>query len=168
MKKLFAMLLILALTVSVVGCGAEAPEAPVLVTPQPRPAQTEAPQPTPEAPDVQTLSLSVDSGSGELTVLRPEPNQLVPMGEKNTWTVFVYLCGADLESDVSYGMGMATEDVREMCAAAQSDNMSAATRPHTFRNNFTFILNLIVCLILIDLRTTGKILSRIQNSTDAI
>ena len=34
----------------------------------------------------------------------------VPMGEDGTWTVFVYLCGTDLESDG----GFATSDVQKM------------------------------------------------------
>ncbi len=122
MKKLLVFLLILAFALSVCACGEKKPEGPSIVTPQPRPTQVPAPQPT-EQPIVQTLSLSVDSSSGELTIERPEPHQLVSMGGRNTWTIFVYLCGADLESDLDYGMGMATEDVREMCAATQSDRV---------------------------------------------
>jgi hypothetical protein len=43
------------------------------------------------------------------------------MGDKDTWTIFVYLCGTDLES--SDGYGAATGDVVQMCEAAASDNV---------------------------------------------
>lgn len=33
-----------------------------------------------------------------------------PMGEENTWTIFVYLCGSDLETD----LGLASGDLQEM------------------------------------------------------
>ncbi len=88
MKKIFAILLILALAVSAGACGDKKPAGPSQVTPQPRPTQAPEPQQTP-GPVVQTLSLSVDADSGEMTIVRPEPHQLVPMGAKNTWTVFV-------------------------------------------------------------------------------
>ncbi len=122
MKKLLTILLILALALPLGACGDTPPAGPSIVTPKPKPAQTPEPKPT-EQPIVQTLSLSVDGETGEMTISRPEPHQLSPMGDKNTWTVFVYLCGNNLESDVDYGMGMATEDLKEMCAATQSDRM---------------------------------------------
>ena len=122
MKKLLTILLILALALPLGACGEDTPAGPSIVTPKPKPAQTPEPKPT-EQPIVQTLSLSVDGETGEMTIFRPEPHQLSPMGAKNTWTVFVYLCGNNLESDIDYGMGMATEDLKEMCAATQSDNM---------------------------------------------
>ena len=120
MKKAAILILVLALALSVAACGEEKPTGPSVVTPQPRPTQAPAPELS-QQPIVETLSLSVDSSSGEMTIVRPEPHQLVPMGAKNTWTIFVYLCGTDLESDLSYGMGMATEDLEEMCAASESE-----------------------------------------------
>ena len=41
------------------------------------------------------------------------------MGEDGTWTVFVYLCGSDLESDG----GMAAMDMEEMASASTDDNV---------------------------------------------
>ena len=41
------------------------------------------------------------------------------MGEDGTWTVFVYLCGTDLESDG----GFATSDVQEMLYASTGSNV---------------------------------------------
>ena len=41
------------------------------------------------------------------------------MGEDGTWTVFVYLCGTDLESDG----GFATGDVQEMLNASTGSNV---------------------------------------------
>ena len=123
MKKLLAFALALVLLFSAGGCALKKPQnGPAQVTPQARPNAEPTPAPT-QQPIVQTLSLSVDSGSGEMTIRRPEPHSITPMGAKNTWTIFVYLCGADLESDLDYGMGMATEDVKEMCAATQSDSV---------------------------------------------
>lgn len=43
----------------------------------------------------------------------------VPMGKDGTWTVFVYLCGTDLESDG----GFATGDVQEMLKASTGSNV---------------------------------------------
>ena len=122
MKKLLSVLMILALVVSMAACGEKKPAGPSVVTPMPRP--TQVPE-VPQKPDpvVQTLSLSVDADSGSMTIVRPEPHQFTAMGGKNTWTIFVYLCGANLESDLDYGMGMATEDVMEMRAASKSDNV---------------------------------------------
>ena len=122
MKKAILLLLILALTLSAAACGAKKPEGPTQVTPVPKPTQAPAPNPVTQ-PAVQTLSLSVDGATGEMTIQRPEPHTMQSMGDANTWTIFVYLCGADLESDVYYGMGMATEDVKEMCAATESEKV---------------------------------------------
>ena len=69
----------------------------------------------------QGLSLTVAEATGSLTVDRPELEVSAPMGQRGTWTIFVYLCGTDLESD-RYG-GMATADLAEMIAAADSDRV---------------------------------------------
>ena len=77
----------------------------------------------PENPDtssgVSSTVLSVDKETGELTVQRPSRDAEVPMGEAGTWTIFVYLCGSDLES----GDGMGTDDINEMMSATGSDNV---------------------------------------------
>ena len=41
------------------------------------------------------------------------------MGPEGTYTIFVYMCGSDLESDA----GLATEDLREMVNASTNDNV---------------------------------------------
>lgn len=45
---------------------------------------------------------------------------ITPMGEQGTWSIFIYLCGTDLESiDAA-----ATEDLVEMCDSVISDNIN--------------------------------------------
>ena len=52
--------------------------------------------------------MSLDE-NGNFQIIR-EPAKAEPMGEKNTWTIFVYMCGSDLESDG----GLASNDLQEM------------------------------------------------------
>lgn len=73
-----------------------------------------------EAAAHQGASLTVDQASGDLQITRPTRSKSAPMGEADTWTVFVYLCGSDLESRLLFG-GSGTEDLKEMCAAQPSD-----------------------------------------------
>ena len=68
------------------------------------------------------LNIEVDESSGSMSIERPRIKS-VPMGDKDTWTVFVYLCGSDLESRIFFGGGMATDDIEEMCKASASDNV---------------------------------------------
>lgn len=60
---------------------------------------------------------------GSLDITRCEIGDL-PMGEPGTWTIFVYLCGSDLESgnDGSSG-GFATSDLSEMLSASTGDKV---------------------------------------------
>ena len=41
------------------------------------------------------------------------------MGDADTWTVFVYMCGSDLESE----NGLAVDDIEEMANAYTGDNV---------------------------------------------
>ena len=66
------------------------------------------------------LNIRVDESTGSMSITRPEIRNPAPMGDKDTWTVFVYLCGADLESRILFGGGMGTDDIKEMCAATAS------------------------------------------------
>lgn len=59
------------------------------------------------------LSLGTDNS---LVISRRTMTQTAPMGEAGMWTVFVYLCGTDLESG---GAGQASEDLREMMEATE-------------------------------------------------
>ena len=65
-----------------------------------------------------TFSMSVNGSDGKMRITRPADNT-TPMGEKDTWTIFIYLCGTDLES----GQGSATSDIEQMLAAEGSDNV---------------------------------------------
>ncbi|MBR3403689.1 MAG: Clostripain family protein [Firmicutes bacterium] len=65
------------------------------------------------------LTLTVDGDSGNMTISRPELSEIVPMGAEGTWTIFVYLCGSDLESDY----GMATDDMMEMVNSGAGGNV---------------------------------------------
>ncbi len=63
------------------------------------------------------MNIRVDESNGSMTITRPEIKNPAPMGDKDTWTIFVYLCGSDLESRFLFGGGMGTDDIKEMCAA---------------------------------------------------
>ncbi len=65
------------------------------------------------------LNLSVRESDGQLQIERPALSDRTPMGEDGTWTIFVYLCGSDLESED----GMATDDLVEMCDAVDNDKI---------------------------------------------
>ena len=71
--------------------------------------------------DVETingLSMQVNNSSGELTISRTD----VEKSEKpndDIWTIFVYLCGTDLESQSSMG----TDDLEEMLRSTPSDKV---------------------------------------------
>ncbi len=66
------------------------------------------------------FTLSVDGSNGKMSVARA-PKKSDSMGKDGTWTIFVYLCGTDLESED--GNGMATDDLDQMIQAKGSDNV---------------------------------------------
>ena len=51
-------------------------------------------------------------------------NNEVPMGEKDTWTIFVYMCGSDYESK----NGAASDDIQEMVKANTSGNIKVVVQ----------------------------------------
>lgn len=61
--------------------------------------------------------MSLDD-SGRLNITRSSVGS-VPMGEDGTWTVFVYICGSDLESEY----GCATSDISEMLDASTGSDV---------------------------------------------
>lgn len=61
--------------------------------------------------------MSLDD-SGKLNITRSSVGS-VPMGEDGTWTVFVYICGSDLESEY----GCATSDISEMLDASTGSDV---------------------------------------------
>ena len=68
------------------------------------------------------MSMQVDESTGKMSIQRPQISDPASMGEDDTWTVFVYLCGSDLESRWIFG-GAATDDIKEMCRATASDDV---------------------------------------------
>jgi len=62
--------------------------------------------------------MKVNNNDGKMTISRAAAlNQR--MGDNGIWTIFVYLCGTDLES----GQGSATSDVAQMMESQGSDNV---------------------------------------------
>lgn len=62
------------------------------------------------------LFMQVDKATGKMLIKRPQQQGSASMGKKGSWTIFVYLCGTDLESRLFSG-GYATDDIKEMQAA---------------------------------------------------
>ena len=66
------------------------------------------------------LSVKAERGSKTLDIQRTSPTGKRPSGiESGTWTVFVYMCGSDLESNG----GAATADLGEMVGASGSEDV---------------------------------------------
>ena len=65
-----------------------------------------------------SLKMSVDSSTGRMNISRAAGRN-TSMGEKDTWSIFIYLCGTDLESE----QGSATDDILQMLEAQASDNV---------------------------------------------
>lgn len=61
----------------------------------------------------------VVSNDGTLAINRLTRSKTKAMGAAGTWTIFVYMCGTDLESDG----GLGTMDLQEMVAATKSDRL---------------------------------------------
>lgn len=59
------------------------------------------------------------SSSDGINITRKQRESEKPMGEDGTQTVFVYMCGSDLESE----NGLASGDIKEMIAGSQSENV---------------------------------------------
>lgn len=61
------------------------------------------------------------TGDGDIEINRNVKLGNTPMGKEGTWTIFVYLCGSDLESRDKGGY--ATLDMEEMLAASTGENV---------------------------------------------
>ena len=70
----------------------------------------------------QGLFMQVDKATGRMLIRRPEQKSSATMGKKGSWTIFVYLCGTDLESRLFSG-GNATSDLKEMQAATSNTDV---------------------------------------------
>ena len=68
--------------------------------------------------DVNGYALSVKGADGKMSITRA-PKKSTPMGDPDTWTIFIYLCGTDLEGNIAAASG----DVMQMCQADASDNV---------------------------------------------
>ena len=81
------------------------------------------------------LTIQAERGSETLEITRAKPGASKPAKlDKNSWTVFVYLCGSDLETQ----NGSATKDLSEMVGASGSSNISFVVQTggaKTWRNN---------------------------------
>ncbi len=81
------------------------------------PEVTDAPEDTDKAPTA--FKMSVNNSDGKLSISRAMKKSNA-MGDEGTWTIFVYLCGTDLESS---GQGSATSDLQQMLEGEGSDNV---------------------------------------------
>ena len=81
------------------------------------------------------LTIQAERGSEDLEITRMKPGGKEPSGiGKDTWTVFVYLCGSNLESQG----GSATKDINEMIKASGSDKVKFVVETggaRSWRNN---------------------------------
>ena len=109
------------MTGSISGCGSDAEDGREKFGAS---EVTEAAQETQEPSTVMrsmgntSTVMKVNRNTGEMSISRGSYGD-APMGEEGTWTIFVYLCGADLESV----NGMASGDLAEMLAAEASDRV---------------------------------------------
>ena len=67
---------------------------------------------------VKGFAMKVSGLDGKMTITRA-PKKSTSMGGDGTWTVFIYLCGTDLES----GQYSATGDLLQMAQAQENDNV---------------------------------------------
>lgn len=116
-RKLPAVILALLLLMACAACDDREDDVPAM---ERGTAAIEAPPAAEDAPDSeQGLSMSVDRATGRLDISRPVRSEEWSADEAGTWTIFVYLCGTDLESEY----GMASGDLMEMLDAAGSDDI---------------------------------------------
>ena len=66
-----------------------------------------------------SISINANKDTGEYKITRMSVNRSNKSGTTAGWTIFVYLCGADLESQA----GMGTGDLEEMLSATGSDKV---------------------------------------------
>lgn len=126
MKRWIAILAALALLTTAAGCAKTRPRVDPATTGAAQQAQRptgDTQQTLPTEPNggwqPGGLSLSVNQSTGQMTIVRPEQEDEQSMGAKDTWTVLLYICGSDLESDY----GLASGDLEELLAASASDKV---------------------------------------------
>ena len=125
MKRIMIWLMIAALlagTVGLTGCSEDGPETALSETESNSTADGSDSSDSKESKESKGLFMQVDKATGKMLIRRPEQETSATMGEKGSWTIFIYLCGTDLESPMFRG-GSATDDIKEMKAATADDRI---------------------------------------------
>ena len=142
-KKILSVFAALCVLLAAAGCGSSEPAQTTAAAHENAPEQTtkEAANDTDDADDeednsdrlddetesgseetgdrnVNGFALSVNGADGKMSITRA-PSKSTPMGEEDTWTIFIYLCGTDLEGNIAAASG----DVVQMCQAESSDKV---------------------------------------------
>ena len=108
LKRIAAIITLMVLSLTASGCGTSASESSSdkskPITTEEKTTETE---PAPQSPENTSL------------VLRRKRSTETPMGEEGTWTIFVYLCGSDLETKYS----AASSDLTEMMESSANENV---------------------------------------------
>ncbi|MBR5756360.1 MAG: hypothetical protein IKX96_02250, partial [Firmicutes bacterium] len=102
-KRTIALLLAALMELSIAACGGAAPSSSGTVKTEP----------------VDHLEISVSSDTGKMTVARPAYSSSNYTGDTGVWTILVYMCGSDLESEGAN----ATYDLIEMLDGSASDDL---------------------------------------------
>ena len=111
-KRLFALLLTVTLVaLGITGCSDDESES-----------GTSASRATGQS----ATMIRAKQGTATLEIERAQPGGTRPAEvEDNTWTVFLYLCGSDLESE----QGSATEDLAELVELLVATKYNLSCRP---------------------------------------
>ena len=115
-RRLLSLLLAFLMALSIAGCGGEAEDVPAQTT---EPQKTEAAGIGSSGADAvsgQGLSMTVDIETGKLSIERADLSG-GDIGDEGVWTIFVYLCGTDLETKYKG----ATDDLQEMIDGTSGD-----------------------------------------------
>ena len=108
-KKLTAFLCAALMLLGCTGCLEDTPEAEPAAEPETTAEQRSLPLEDDQAPASASVS----------TIKRAHRDNVKPMGEDGTWTVMVYFCGSNLESED----GMASGDIAEMMESSAEGNV---------------------------------------------
>ena len=121
-KKIAAFAAALTVTLSAAGCGSSSDSSSSSKSETTTAAETTDEATTNESTTAEaetTEPASAVTASSLSAEKRKVRDTETPMGEEGTWTVFVYLCGSDLES----GNNAASIDISEMAKASENENI---------------------------------------------
>ena len=126
-KRILSVLIAAVLILSACGCTKGATDTAAYTGPTLPPGITDvltpAETPASQTDTTETFTMTVQQDSGAMKIDRPQIAQPAAMGAPGTWTVFVYLCGTNLESGIGMNRpGYATDDLIEMLDADGSSN----------------------------------------------